>query len=147
MQRAPGEERLFRVTYGDGDLEFMLQPWFDLDVRPAPGSRYDIVIAGVAKPDGFDLAGVSRAARRVGGLVRDGGAIVLAAQLDEDDGAGADALPDALVVIAASEAPEAVRVAGMRAAVDVEEGLDIAYEHIGRPRRASVVLIPRVTPG
>src|SRR6266851_4990960 len=32
MQRAPGEERLFRVPYGDGELEFMLQPWFDIDV-------------------------------------------------------------------------------------------------------------------
>jgi hypothetical protein len=31
----------------------------------------------------------------------------------------------------------------MRAAVDVEEGLDIAYEHIGRPVRASVLLVPR----
>ena len=32
MQRAPGAERLFRVPYGDGELEFMLQPWFDIDV-------------------------------------------------------------------------------------------------------------------
>src|SRR6185503_8272874 len=32
MQRAPGEDRIFRVPYGDGELEFMLQPWFDADV-------------------------------------------------------------------------------------------------------------------
>src|SRR6185503_20081000 len=32
MQRAPGEDRMFRVPYGDGELDFMLQPWFDADV-------------------------------------------------------------------------------------------------------------------
>ena len=47
------------------------------------------------------------------------------------------------VIVAASEAPEVVRLAKLRAAVDVEEGLDIAYEHIGRPARASVLLVPR----
>jgi nickel-dependent lactate racemase len=47
------------------------------------------------------------------------------------------------IIIAASEAPEVVRLAKLRAAVDVEEGLDIAYEHIGRPTRASVLLVPR----
>jgi hypothetical protein len=36
-----------------------------------------------------------------------------------------------------------VRLAKLRAAVDVEEALDIAYEHIGRPQRASVLLVPR----
>jgi hypothetical protein len=36
-----------------------------------------------------------------------------------------------------------VRLAKLRAAVDVEEALDIAYEHIGRPTRASVLLVPR----
>ena len=38
---------------------------------------------------------------------------------------------------------EIVRIANLRAAVDVEEALDIAYEHIGRPQRASVLLVPR----
>ena len=47
------------------------------------------------------------------------------------------------IVVAASEAPEVVRLAKLRAAVDVEEALDIAYEHIGRPTRASVLLVPR----
>jgi nickel-dependent lactate racemase len=47
------------------------------------------------------------------------------------------------IIIAASESPEVVRLAKLRAAVDVEEGLDIAYEHIGRPQRASVLLVPR----
>ena len=47
------------------------------------------------------------------------------------------------IVVAASEAPEIVRLAKLRAAVDVEEALDIAYEHIGRPQRASVLLVPR----
>ena len=135
---------MFRVSYGDGELEFMLQPWFDLAVHPAPGERYDIVVAGVGKPEDTDLAGASRAARSVSEFVREGGAVVLAAQLDEGDGAGASAAPERFVVIAASEAPEAVRLAGLRAAVDVEEGLDLAYEHIGRPTRASVLLIPRV---
>ena len=134
---------MFRVSYGDGELEFMLQPWFDLVVHPVPAGLYDIVIAGIGKPDDADLAGASRAARRVSEFVREGGAIVIAAQLDEGDAQGAGLLPEAFVVIAASEAPEAVRVAGMRAAVDIEEGLDLAYEHIGRPTRASVLLIPR----
>lgn len=47
------------------------------------------------------------------------------------------------IVVAASEAPEVVRLAKLRAAVDVEEALDIAYEHVGRPPRASVLLVPR----
>lgn len=47
------------------------------------------------------------------------------------------------VIVAASEAPEVVRLAKLRAAVDVEEALDIAYEHIGRPALASVLLVPR----
>lgn len=47
------------------------------------------------------------------------------------------------IIVAASEAPEVVRLAKLRAAVDVEEALDIAYEHVGRPRRASVLLVPR----
>ena len=155
MQRAPGEERIFRVAYGDGALEFMLQPWFDVDIadprRPSP-APHDIVIAGVGKPDDADLA---RAIGAVSYLrlsrtpaVRDGGALIIPAQLEDGEGERlgeelALLLQDCLVVIAASEAPEVVRVAGLRAAVDVEEALDIAYEHIGRPERASVLLVPR----
>ena len=52
-------------------------------------------------------------------------------------------LQHCLVIVAASESPEVVRLAKMRAAVDVEEALDIAYEHIGRPEHASVLLVPR----
>jgi hypothetical protein len=51
-------------------------------------------------------------------------------------------LQHCMLIVAASEAPEVVRLAKMRAAVDVEEALDIAYEHIGRPTRASVLLVP-----
>src|SRR4029077_19127319 len=51
-------------------------------------------------------------------------------------------LQHCLVIVAASEAPEIVRLAKLRAAVDFEEALDIAYEHIGRPTRASVLLVP-----
>lgn len=133
---------MFRVSYGDGELEFMVQPWFDAVLHPTPGERYDIVVAGVGKPEGADLAGASRAARRVGEFVREGGAIILAAQLDEGRGEAIAPRGGPFIVIAASEAPEDVRLAGMRAAVDVEEGLDIAYEHIGRPTRASVLLLP-----
>ena len=33
MQNAPpGGAPFQRVPYGDGEIEFMLQPWFDLDV-------------------------------------------------------------------------------------------------------------------
>lgn len=47
------------------------------------------------------------------------------------------------LIVAASEAPETVRLAKLRAAVDVEEALDLAYEHIGRPPKASVLLVRR----
>jgi len=141
VQRAPGEDRLFRVRYGDGELEFMAQPWFDVDARPSSGVRYDIVIAAVGKPDDADLRRASRAAVRARQFVRDGGAIILPAQLDEGEGDGPPQEVDAFVLVAASESPEAVRLAGWRAAVDVEEALDLAYEHIGRPTRASVLLL------
>src|SRR6266545_2065694 len=52
-------------------------------------------------------------------------------------------LQHCMLIVAASESPEVVRLAKLRAAVDVEEALDIAYEHIGRPQRASVLLVPR----
>ena len=151
--RAPDEERLFRVPYGDGELEFMVQPWFALDVvDPSRAARttYDIVIAGIGKPDDADLGRALRAAAKAtrSVVIRDGGALVIPAQLEDGEGeAAADAIagvPDVtLVVVAASEAPEAVRVAGLRAAVDIEEALDIAYEHIGRPQRANVALMTR----
>ncbi len=145
--------------------------------------QYDIVIAGVGKPKDSNLYQASRAATYLRfaptPVVREGGAIIIAAQLEEGAGEGAGeqrflaaleraespaAVVDAarqhfvggeqravmlaltlqhcLVVVAASEAPEVVRLAKLRAAVDVEEALDIAYEHIGRPTRASVLLVP-----
>jgi hypothetical protein len=155
MQRAPGEERLFRVAYGHDELEFMLQPWFDIDVvsstQPIRGG-YDIVIAGVGKPHDADLVSALRATAGLllppSPVVREGGVLIVPAQLDEGEGERpgrevADRLEHHLVVVAASESPEIVRLANLRAAVDVEEALDIAYEHIGRPPRASVLLVPR----
>ena len=146
--------------------------------------QYDIVIAGVGKPKDVNLYQASRAATYLRfaptPVVREGGAIIIPAQLDEGAGEGAGELrflaalekaesPSAVVeearrhfaggeqravmvaltlqhcmiVVAASESPEVVRLAKLRAAVDVEEALDIAYEHIGRPPRASVLLVPR----
>ena len=146
--------------------------------------QYDIVIAGVGKPKDVNLYQASRAATNLRfaptPVVREGGAIIIPAQLDEGAGEGAGeqrflaaleraespaAVVDAarahfaggeqravmvaltlqhcLIIVAASEAPEVVRLAKLRAAVDVEEALDIAYEHIGRPQRASVLLVPR----
>jgi len=145
--------------------------------------QYDIVIAGVGKPKDANLYQASRAATYLRfaptPVVREGGAIIIAAQLEEGAGEGAGeqrflaaleraespaavveaarqhfeggeqravmlalTLQHCLVIIAASEAPEVVRLAKLRAAVDVEEALDIAYEHIGRPTRASVLLVP-----
>jgi nickel-dependent lactate racemase len=145
--------------------------------------QYDIVIAGVGKPKDVNLYQASRAATYLRfaptPVVREGGAIIIAAQLDEGAGEGAGeqrffaaleraespaavveaarrhfeggeqravmvalTLQHCLVIVAASEAPEIVRLAKLRAAVDVEEALDIAYEHIGRPTRASVLLVP-----
>jgi nickel-dependent lactate racemase len=145
--------------------------------------QYDIVVAGVGKPKDVNLYQASRAATYLRfaptPVVREGGAIIIPAQLDEGAGEGAGeqrflaaleraespaavveearrnfaggeqravmvalTLQHCMVIVAASEAPEAVRLAKMRAAVDVEEALDIAYEHIGRPTHASVLLIP-----
>ena len=153
-----------------------------LYTRPI-AKQYDIVIAGVGKPKDVNLYQASRAATYLRfaptPVVREGGAIIIAAQLDEGAGEGAGeqrffaaleraespaavveaarkhfeggeqravmlalTLQHCLVIIAASEAPEVVRLAKLRAAVDVEEALDIAYEHIGRPTRASVLLVP-----
>jgi nickel-dependent lactate racemase len=149
----------------------------------AIAKQYDIVIAGVGKPKDANLYQASRAATYLRfaptPVVREGGAIIIAAQLDEGVGEGAGeqrflaaleradspaavveaarrhfeggeqravmvalTLQHCMLIVAASEAPEVVRLAKMRAAVDVEEALDIAYEHIGRPTRASVLLVP-----
>ncbi len=154
-----------------------------LYTRPI-AKQYDIVIAGVGKPKDVNLYQASRAATYLRfaptPVVREGGAIIIAAQLDEGAGDGpgeqrffaaleraespsavveaarrhfeggeqravmlALTLQHCLVIVAASEAPEIVRLAKLRAAVDVEEALDIAYEHIGRPPSASVLIVPR----
>ena len=146
--------------------------------------QYDIAIAGVGAPKDANLYQASRAATYLRfaptPVVRQGGAIIVPARLDEGAGDGAGeqrflaalesaASPAAVVeaarahfaggeqravmvaltlqhcqvIVAASEAPEVVRLAKLRAAVDVEEALDIAYEHVGRPQRASVLLVPR----
>jgi nickel-dependent lactate racemase len=146
--------------------------------------QYDIAIAGVGAPKDANLYQASRAATYLRfaptPVVREGGAIVIPARLEEGAGDGAGeqrflaaleraASPAAVVddarqhfaggeqravmvaltlqwcqiIVAASEAPEVVRLAKLRAAVDVEEALDIAYEHIGRPAKASVLLVPR----
>jgi nickel-dependent lactate racemase len=153
-----------------------------LYTRPIP-KQYDIAIAGVGKPKDTNLYQASRAATYLRfaptPVVREGGAIIVPAQLEEGAGEGegerrflaaleraespaavveearrhfaggeqraimvALTLQHCMVIVAASEAPEVVRLAKMRAAVDVEEALDIAYEHIGRPARASVLLVP-----
>jgi nickel-dependent lactate racemase len=147
------------------------------------GKQYDIVIAGVGKPKDVNLYQASRAATYLRfaptAVVREGGAIIVPAQLEDGAGEGAGeqrflaaleraaspaavveearrsfaggeqravmvalTLQHCLVIVAASESPEVVRLAKMRAAVDVEEALDIAYEHIGRPEHASVLLVP-----
>ncbi len=177
-------ERVAAVAAGDPDavLEDLASRAAEIYTRPI-AKQYDIVIAGVGKPKDVNLYQASRAATYLRfaptPVVREGGAIVIAAQLDEGAGEGAGeqrflaaleraespaavveearrhfaggeqravmvalTLQHCLVIVAASEAPEVVRLAKLRAAVDVEEALDIAYEHIGRPARASVLLVP-----
>ena len=139
MQNAPpGGAPYHRVPYGDGELEFMLQPWFELVAAPVTA---DIVVAGVAGPDGADLGRALEATAGARALARPGGVLVIAAQLEDGKGDGEPVGDGRLVIIAASEAPEVVRLAGLRPAVDVEEALDIAYEHIGRPQRASITIL------
>jgi lactate racemase len=177
-------ERVVAVAAGAPDdvLQGLVEIAARLYTRPI-AKQYDIVIAGVGKPKDVNLYQASRAATYLRfaptPVVREGGAIIIAAQLDEGAGEGAGeqrffaaleraespaavveaarrhfeggeqravmvalTLQHCLVIIAASEAPEIVRLAKLRAAVDVEEALDIAYEHIGRPARASVLLVP-----
>jgi nickel-dependent lactate racemase len=177
-------ERVVAVAAGAPDevLRDLVDVASRLYTRPI-AKQYDIVIAGVGKPKDVNLYQASRAATYLRfaptPVVREGGAIIIAAQLDEGAGEGAGeqrffaaleraespaavveaarrhfeggeqravmvalTLQHCLVIVAASEAPEIVRLAKLRAAVDVEEALDIAYEHIGRPTRASVLLVP-----
>ncbi len=178
-------ERVVAVAAGAPDdvLRALVEVGTRLYTRPI-GKQYDIVIAGVGKPKDVNLYQASRAATYLRfaptPVVREGGAIVIPAQLDEGAGEGvgeqrflaaleraespsavveaarrrlaggeqravmvALTLQHCMVIVAASESPEVVRLAKLRAAVDVEEALDIAYEHIGRPPRASVLLVPR----
>jgi nickel-dependent lactate racemase len=178
-------ERVVAVAAGDPDavLTELVATAAALYTRPIP-RQYDIVIAGVGHPKDVNLYQASRAATYLRfaptPVVREGGAVVIPARLEEGAGEGAGeqrflaaleraATPAAVVdearrhfaggeqravmvaltlqwcqiIVAASEAPEVVRLAKLRAAVDVEEALDIAYEHIGRPARASVLLVPR----
>jgi nickel-dependent lactate racemase len=179
------QERVVAVAAGAPDdvlseLVFAAQKLY---TRPIP-KQYDIVIAGVGHPKDVNLYQASRAATYLRfaptPVVREGGAIIIPARLEEGAGEGpgeqrflaaleraespaavveaarrqfaggeqravmvALTLQWCQIIVAASEAPEVVRLAKLRAAVDVEEGLDIAYEHIGRPARASVLLVPR----
>ncbi|MDP9265858.1 MAG: nickel-dependent lactate racemase [Chloroflexota bacterium] len=179
------QERVVAVAAGDPDAVFahLVARAAAIYTRPI-AKQYDIVIAGVGAPKDVNLYQASRAATYLRfaptPVVREGGAIIVPARLDEGAGEGAGeqrflaalesaespaavverarrhfaggeqravmvalTLQHCLVIVAASEAPEVVRLAKLRAAVDVEEGLDIAYEHIGRPTRASVLLVPR----
>jgi lactate racemase len=179
------QERVVAVAAGEPEhvLVELVIAAEKLYTRPIP-KQYDIVIAGVGHPKDVNLYQASRAATYLRfaptPVVREGGAIVIPARLEEGAGEGPGeqrflaaleraASPAAVVeearrhfaggeqravmvaltlqwcqiIVAASEAPEVVRLAKLRAAVDVEEGLDIAYEHIGRPTRASVLLVPR----
>ena len=177
-------ERVVAIEAGAPDdvLRALVAVGERLYTRPIP-KQYDIVIAGVGKPKDVNLYQASRAATYLRfaptPVVREGGAIIIPAQLDEGAGEGpgeqrflaaleraespaavveearrhfaggeqravmvALTLQHCLVIVAASESPEVVRLAKLRAAVDVEEALDIAYEHIGRPERAAVLLVP-----
>src|SRR5437868_1622667 len=178
-------ERVVAIAAGDPDAVFaeLAAKAAALYTRPI-AKQYDIVIAGVGHPKDVNLYQASRAATYLRfaptPVVREGGAIIIAARLEEGAGEGtgeqrflaaleraaspvavveearehfaggeqravmvALTLQHCAVIVAASEAPEVVRLAKLRAAVDVEEALDIAYEHIGRPTRASVLLVPR----
>jgi nickel-dependent lactate racemase len=179
------KERVVAIAAGAPDdvLRELVAVGERLYTRPIT-KQYDIVIAGVGHPKDVNLYQASRAATYLRfaptPVVREGGAIIVPARLEEGAGDGpgeqrflaaleragsaAEVIDEARhhfaggeqravmvaltlqwcqIIIAASEAPEVVRLAKLRAAVDVEEGLDIAYEHIGRPERASVLLVPR----
>jgi len=177
-------ERVVAIEAGSPDavLAALVAVGERLYTRPI-AKQYDIVVAGIGRPKDVNLYQASRAATYLRfaptPVVREGGAIVMPAQLEEGAGEGtgeqrffaaleraaspsavvddarrhfaggeqravmlALTLQHCLVIVAASEAAEVVRLAKLRPAVDVEEGLDIAYEHIGRPQRASVLIVP-----
>ncbi len=164
-------ERVVAIAAGDPDavLTELVAKAAALYTRPIT-KQYDIVIAGVGHPKDVNLYQASREggaiiipARLEEGAGEGPGeqrflealeraespAAVVEAARRHFAGGEQRAVMVALtlqwcqVIVAASEAPEVVRLAKLRAAVDVEEGLDIAYEHIGRPTRASVLLVPR----
>ena len=179
------QERIVAVAAGSPDrvLEELVRVGAALYTKPI-AKQYDVVVAGVGAPKDVNLYQASRAATYLRfaptPVVREGGAIVLPAQLPEGAGEGAGeqrflaaleraASPSAvveearrhfaggeqravmvaltlqhcLIVVAASEAADVVQRAKLRVAVDVEEGLEIAYEHIGRPKSASLLIVPR----
>lgn len=178
-------ERVVAVAAGEPDevLRKLVEVASSIYTRPI-SKQYDIAIAGVGAPKDVNLYQASRAATYLRfaptPVVREGGSIIVPAQLPEGAGEGAGeqrflaALESAespaavveaarrhfaggeqravmvaltlqhnQIVIAASESADVVRRAKMRVAVDVEEALDIAYEHIGRPERASLLVVPR----
>ncbi|MBI2325026.1 MAG: nickel-dependent lactate racemase [Chloroflexi bacterium] len=178
-------ERVVAVAAGSPDavLTELVRVGAALYTKPIE-KQYDVVIAGVGAPKDVNLYQASRAATYLRfaptPVVREGGVIVIPAQLPEGAGEGpgerrflaaleraaspaavveaarrhfeggeqravmvALTLQHCLVVIAASEAADVVQRAKLRVAVDVEEALDIAYEHIGRPKRASLLIVPR----
>ena len=178
-------ERVVAVAAGEPDavLRRLVEHASAIYTRPI-AKQYDIAIAGVGAPKDVNLYQASRAATYLRfaptPVVREGGSIIVPAQLPEGAGEGAGeqrflaALENAespaavvaaarrhfaggeqravmvaltlqhnQIVVAASESADVVRRAKMRVAVDVEEALDIAYEHIGRPERASVLLVRR----
>ncbi|OGO73738.1 MAG: hypothetical protein A3G84_05810 [Chloroflexi bacterium RIFCSPLOWO2_12_FULL_71_12] len=178
-------ERVVAVAAGEPDavLRRLVERASAIYTRPI-AKQYDIAIAGVGAPKDVNLYQASLAATYLRfaptPVVREGGSIIVPAQLPEGAGEGAGeqrflaalenaASPAAVVeaarqhfaggeqravmvaltlqhnqiVVAASESADVVRRAKMRVAVDVEEALDIAYEHIGRPERASVLLVRR----
>lgn len=178
-------ERPVAVAAGEPDavLERLVAVASDVYTRPI-ARQYDVVVAGVGAPKDVNLYQASRAATYLRfaptPVVREGGTIVIPAQLPEGAGEGAGeqrflaaleraespaavvaaarrhfeggeqravmvalTLQHCQIIVAASEAPEVVRLAKLRAAVDVEEALDLAYEHIGRPTHASLLIVPR----
>ncbi|MGH2378449.1 MAG: nickel-dependent lactate racemase [Candidatus Limnocylindria bacterium] len=178
-------ERVVAVAAGEPDavLRRLVERAAAIYTRPI-SKQYDVVIAGVGAPKDVNLYQASRAATYLRfaptPVVREGGSLIVPAQLPEGAGEGAGeqrflaalesaASPAAVVeaarqhfaggeqravmvaltlqhcqiVVAASESADVVRRAKMRVAVDVEEALEIAYEHIGRPERASLLLVPR----
>jgi len=182
---ADDRERVVAVAAGEPTavLASLVRKAEAIYTRPI-AKQYDIAIAGVGAPKDANLYQASRAATYLRfaptPVVREGGAIVIPARLEEGAGEGAGeqrflaaleaaaspqevvaaarrhfsggeqravmvalTLQHCQIIVAASEAPEIVRRAKLRPATDVEEALELAYEHIGRPPRASVLLVPR----